>query len=265
MKYMLEKMTWEEAGEALETEKMVLFPVGSIEQHGPHCPLGIDFWTAQELARRVGELTQIPTLPTIPMGYAQYHSDFPGTLSVSKPTYEQFLYEVCSQIVKWGVTHILFVSGHGGDRVPCEDVGMRLRKDGVLVGVVEWWHIGGYLNKEWALIGHGDKHETSAAMYLHPDSVRLDRAKPSVHKKLSEEINVDLGTSHFRGAPVNIVLHVKDVCENGALLEAGVFPDIDYTVSPAEATEKHGKEMFEVLSEYIADFARSFRKLNIKK
>ena len=263
MKYLLEEMTWEEAGDSLKQEKIVLFPVGSIEQHGPHCPVGTDFWTAQELARRAGEKTGIPTLPTIPMGYAQYHSDFPGTISISKATYTEFLYEVSAQVVRWGATHILFVSGHGGNRVPCEDVGMRFRREGVLVGIVEWWHVAGHLRKEWALIGHGDKHETSAAMCLHPDSVRLDRAKPSVHKQLSKEIDVDLGTSHFRGAPISVVLHVKDVCENGALLERGAFSDVDYSVSPAEATAAHGEEMFEVLSQYIAGFAQEFRRLQI--
>jgi len=62
---------------------------------------------------------------------------------------------------------------------------------------------------------------------------------------------------------VSIVLHVRDVCENGALLERGAFPDVDYSVSPAEATAAHGEELFEVLSQYIADFAQEFRKLEI--
>ena len=62
---------------------------------------------------------------------------------------------------------------------------------------------------------------------------------------------------------MSIVLHVRDVCENGALLERGAFPDVDYSVSPAEATAAHGEELFEVLSQYIADFAQEFRKLEI--
>ena len=59
----LKDMTWEEAREALETNRLGIIPTGSIEQHGPHLPLGTDFLIADCLAKRVSEKTDAIVTP----------------------------------------------------------------------------------------------------------------------------------------------------------------------------------------------------------
>ena len=264
-KYLLEDMTWEEAGEALQEHKMVLIPVGSIEQHGRHLPLGTDYWVAKELGKRVAEKTGLPTLPAIPVGYADYHADFPGTLTLSRETYAQLLYEICMGVVQWGVTHILFVSGHGGNLVSCKEVGAKLREQGVMTGVVEWWHVAGHLKDDWALIGHGDKHETSLSMVVNPDAVRMDRVEVPTHKTLSEDMELSLGASKFKGLPVHIVLRTKDIVDGGNILEPEVFPGTDCSVPATEASVEEGEEVYEAVASFISEFAMSFKECSYEQ
>jgi len=114
-KTLLEEMSWPEAESAFAEGRVVLVPVGSTEQHGPHLPLGTDSFTAQALAARAGRRTGALVTPTLPFGYAEYHTDFAGTLSLSNETYTRVLIELVDRLVRYGATHILFVNGHGGN------------------------------------------------------------------------------------------------------------------------------------------------------
>ncbi|MBC7338963.1 MAG: creatininase family protein [Firmicutes bacterium] len=106
--------------------------MGSIEQHGPHMPLGTDMILASELARRAAALVPEAVLvPAIPVGYAAYHGDFPGTLSTSPATLATYLGDICHHLVRHGITHIIFVNGHGGNLSTLELVGRELRRKGI--------------------------------------------------------------------------------------------------------------------------------------
>jgi len=64
-----------------ERMKMVIIPIESCEQHGPHLPLGIDTIDCYEVAKRVSAKTGVPVIPPLTYGCSQSHGDFPGTLS----------------------------------------------------------------------------------------------------------------------------------------------------------------------------------------
>ena len=57
MGYFLEELTWPKAKKTLAETKIAVIPTGSIEQHGPHLPVGTDFFAAQAIARRIGEIS----------------------------------------------------------------------------------------------------------------------------------------------------------------------------------------------------------------
>ena len=60
---------------------MVLFPIGSTEQHGPHLPLNVDTTLAEAVASAVSASTGVPMLPALPYGCALGHTrQWPGTL-----------------------------------------------------------------------------------------------------------------------------------------------------------------------------------------
>ena len=66
--FLLERMTWPQAQEAFKRTSVVVVPIGSTEQHGPHLPLGTDFLVAQELARRLGGAPMSSSPPRFPSG-----------------------------------------------------------------------------------------------------------------------------------------------------------------------------------------------------
>jgi creatinine amidohydrolase len=75
----------------IAAETLVIWPVGALEQHGPHLPVGTDYLTVEALARRAAEKAgaTIPVLvaPTLPFGSSQHHLPFGGTMSsVNSPS-----------------------------------------------------------------------------------------------------------------------------------------------------------------------------------
>ncbi|MDP7135242.1 MAG: creatininase family protein, partial [Planctomycetota bacterium] len=81
MKYRYEELTWPEIRDAVKEEKVLVLPVGTVEQHGHHLPLSVDNLTSGELSRRAVE--SIPEeallMPQVSYGFNEHHLDFPGT------------------------------------------------------------------------------------------------------------------------------------------------------------------------------------------
>src|SRR5215471_13218099 len=95
----LEELTWVEVRDALKNGKTtILFPTGGTEQNGPHMVLGkhnvIIRYTAQEIARRLGNTLVAPVLAYVPEGSwdpPEGHMRFPGSISLPDTVYEQVL------------------------------------------------------------------------------------------------------------------------------------------------------------------------------
>jgi creatinine amidohydrolase len=96
----------------LTSAPVVIVPVGALEAHGPHLPLGADQIqaeaTARALAGRVGALVA----PAIPYGSCPGAREFPGTVSVSLGTLSKYTEEVLSELARHGARKILVLSGH---------------------------------------------------------------------------------------------------------------------------------------------------------
>ena len=74
------EVSWVEAQAILKDVDTVILPVGSTEQHGPHCPLGTDHITAEAVAVTIGDRVGLPVLPVVAVGVSSHHRQFPGTL-----------------------------------------------------------------------------------------------------------------------------------------------------------------------------------------
>lgn len=264
MGYRLEELTWLQAEDALRETKMVIIPTGSIEQHGPHLPLGTDYFIAREIANRVGEISPVVVVPAIPIGFADYHADFPGTLSVSQETLGRLYREICSYLVKYGVTHILFINGHGGNLGVIKTVMSSLRDQDVLAAEISWYLMSGILDRRWTLIGHGDFVETSLVLAINEGIVDLSKAKTPIRKNLSDNLILfDNDECRFRNTPIHVSLRTKDYTDTGDMIEYGHSPDVDHSVPPTEATAEMGKEIIEALTRHIAEFITEFKSVTL--
>lgn len=264
-KYLLEHMTWPEALEAFSRKPcVVVIPIGSTEQHGPHMPLGTDFLTAQEFARRLGERADVIVTPTLPIGYAKYHTSFPGTLSVNEDTLANMLMEICQDLVSYGATHILFVNGHGGNMQAIRQCGEMLRTLGVPMAAVVYWKVIQTVNPEWLPIGHGDYVETALVLALDESLPNMKIAKIPTSKKLSDTIALD--TPHdakFHGGSVFVNLITADLTDSGDMLELGLSAATNYDTPPTAASKEMGEKIYQGITDYLVKFVEEFGKVKL--
>lgn len=104
----------------LACNAIVIQPVGSVEQHGRHLPLGTDSLINIELTKRLADLlnskgVKATFLPLIPYGKSNEHLSFPGTISFSAQTFMQILQEIGDSCAKSGFKKLVFLNTHGGN------------------------------------------------------------------------------------------------------------------------------------------------------
>jgi mycofactocin precursor peptide peptidase len=147
---------------------LVVVPVGSLEQHGPHLPLDTDTVIAQAVASRMAEHLGGWCAPPITFGSSGEHQSFPGTTSIGTPTLELVVVELARSLRTWA-RRVVLVNGHGGNTDALRSAVRRLVAER---HAIDW--------VPCALPGmdaHAGRAETSLMLHLRPESVRLDRAE----------------------------------------------------------------------------------------
>jgi creatinine amidohydrolase len=99
--------------------RTVILPVGSLEEHGPHLPLGTDTLHAIEVARRVAQRRQVLVAPPVFYGLCRSTREHPGTVSISGDTLRRLLLDLGREFYRQGLRNLLFISGHAGGTHMC--------------------------------------------------------------------------------------------------------------------------------------------------
>jgi creatinine amidohydrolase len=171
------------------TDRVVVLPLGSLEQHGHHLPLLTDTINCAEIARRAeGALGDAALfLPTLWVGASDHHLRFPGTVSVHNATYTRLLEEILESLIGGGFRRIVLLNGHGGNAGPGSEamyqVQMRHREDRDLWLVLATWfvlaapQIAEMAGLEQKAVTHACELETSMILHLRPELVRIDEAR----------------------------------------------------------------------------------------
>ncbi|HIU43548.1 MAG TPA: creatininase family protein [Candidatus Ventrousia excrementavium] len=108
-----------------EQQAIVLLPVGSTEQHGPHLPVGCDNLMATGMSERIAaELNRrgkpCVVAPSIAVANSTHHMSFCGSMTLRAETYMHLLFDYCRSIASHGFRKIVIVNGHGGNVAPTE-------------------------------------------------------------------------------------------------------------------------------------------------
>ena len=186
---MTKKVLWQEMLrhelEGVREERpVVIVPTGSVEQHGPACPLDVDISIPQAMAVRAAEaVEEFPVLvaPAVWSGYTHYNMGFIGTISLRLETYNSLITDICRSIHQNGFHRIVLLNGHGGNRNPNQVLAVNLSQEDIYVLALTYWEMLWDEMKRWgerdSHIGHGGEWETSLQLYLRPQLVDQSRAK----------------------------------------------------------------------------------------
>jgi creatinine amidohydrolase len=175
-------LTWENIRDMrADGVDMVLFPIGSTEQHGPHLPLSVDTLSAEIVAHAVSARTAVPVLPTLPFGCALGHTrHWPGTLSLSPATLTQVVVEILDDVIAYGFTRILMLSGHVTNAAPLRCALEVLRSKHPELQIAQKHVCEASLPvkaayESDALDWHANAAETALMLHLAPQLVRTER------------------------------------------------------------------------------------------
>lgn len=160
-------------------KRTVLLPVGAVERHGDHLPLGTDGFLPEHIARRAAEKLGCPVLPTLWYGSCKAMKPFPGTFDLDSDCLYKYVRSLISEVNRNGFRLLCIVNGHGGNTTPlsmaARDISSRTD---LSVMVIDWWRELG-LSKMglFQAPGHAGEDETSAMLAILPARVRMEGAR----------------------------------------------------------------------------------------
>jgi creatinine amidohydrolase len=158
----LADLAWPEIRERAAAGAILVVPLGSTEQHGPHLPLSTDTDIAIALSERLAAARpDVLVAPPMPYGSSGEHAGFAGTLSIGQAAIEAVVVELGRSATET-FAHVLFVSAHGGNADPVTRAVRRLREESRDVTVFQ---------PRWAGDPHAGRQETSLLLALHPSHV----------------------------------------------------------------------------------------------
>ena len=166
-----------------QSEGVCVIPIGVIEKHGQHLPLGTDVFTAREICRRATEKEYCIIYPFYFMGQIFEAQQQPGTIAYSPELLHQLLDETCKEISRNGIKKIILVNGHGGNNAWLQyfcQVQLATPRDYAVYTVNP--SLSQDVQRKITELrktstgGHADEVESSTMMAIRPDLVKIERA-----------------------------------------------------------------------------------------
>jgi len=258
-KYVYADLTWPEVNEAVALEKVILLPVGSTEQHGPHLPLDVDNFLASSVCLEVGRRipTQVLVAPTIPYGFNIHAMDFPGTIHVAYDHFVEFCVDVCKSFAYHGFKRIVIVDGHGSNEPLLQFVGRRvILETDALVASFMWWNMlrtdpGFVASFRESVFPGGCAHacEVETSMYLHlgGEKVQMDKAADNIAWYNREGATGFRWVDAFGAGPASVVEWTSTYTPTGVMGQ------------PTLATAEKGRRIFGEAVSRLAEFVVEFQ------
>ncbi len=242
---LLAKSTWPEIEAYLQRSRAIIVPIGSNEQHGPTGLLGTDWMCPEIIAHHAstagGELL---VAPTFPVGMAQHHLSFPGTITLRPSTLIATIRDWTLSLATHGFERIYFLNGHGGNVSTIEaafseiyaEASFQARPRGFALKLRNWWDLPGVLRLCARLFpeGHGSHatpSEIAVTQFAYPEAIKSATYAPRI-------------------APTG---PIRDAADFRARYSDGRMGS-----DPAQASPEKGREIVELASSALWDEVLSF-------
>jgi creatinine amidohydrolase len=238
------KLRADQLREQARRDAIVIIPVASLEQHGPHLPVEVDTILGETVATRTAEKVlsrgqQVLVLPVIWTGLSEHHMSFGGTITLDTAAFFAVVEGVVRSVLRHGFRRIVLLNAHGGNenalRTLVDDLTPRL---GVPIVQFTYWYaaavpIAKILQTQGGL-SHACEAETSMMMAVHPDLVAIDRIPLA-------KANTTPDLADIAGGGVHMWRSVGSRSASGVL------------GNPEAATAAKGEALFDAISTALAD------------
>lgn len=183
-----ERLTAPQLRALAERDAVVVVPVASLEQHGPHLPVWTDSFIGHSVSVRAAELCEdLPAvvLPPMWLGLSEHHFPFGGTISVDYATFAGILRCIVRSVLADGFSKVMLFNSHGGNIDPLAVAARELSHEfGIPVLTTTITKVAPEaISKALTAqsgIAHACEGETSIWMHLDPSQVRLEEIANSV-------------------------------------------------------------------------------------
>ena len=247
-----EKYTWKEIEKRLEEVDTAILPCGSIEQHGPHLPVDVDYYDSMYLARKVAEACSNPkpfVLPALPYGVAYHHEDFKGTISITNHSLAQLVYDIGMSLSKNGIKKLIILNAHGDNAPTLLYAAQTINRDSGIFVCVESGETSD--TDLYELIDtpndiHAGELETSTTMAIRPEVVRTDEL-------VNETLNFGSSYLDFTSER-GVAWYVR----TKILSKSGVMGN------PQKANSEKGKKMWEVMIAHLVKFVEEIKRSKLE-
>ena len=256
-------ITGGEARELYRANPVILLPMGSHEDQGPHAPMG-DYLLAEKIAelsavKATASGTRTVVAPVLPFGGADFFGPMIGGIAITPATLTSVITDMVASLHRTGLTRLIVINGHGGNVGPIAEVARTLYRSGkILMPSLYLWRIAyglmpGLLGADLAakVAGHGADPLTSLGLHLLPKILRPDLIPDATPLKRDPELGLaftGLGTASFEGAEVGMPHEYDDV------YTAGVAKG-DPRLSSAETGRVLAEKLVDITARFIAHFA----------
>ena len=183
---------WDKA--LTKSNKTCILPIGILEKHGPHVPMGSDLIRVREYAARATQKEYAVVFPDYFYGQINEAKHQPGVFALPERVVWDLLENTCDEIARNGFNKIVIINGHGGNPELIKYfIQTRLEKERNYAVYFFQPSSDSVFNKQVNALRHsdarGDQHagerETSEVLYFRPELVQLDSAKNESGKNLN--------------------------------------------------------------------------------
>lgn len=264
-------ISYKDVAEILKKTDTILIPMGSLEKHGEHIPLGTDSIVTEQVVKMVAPIAEVPYAPMIPFGYSPHHmgrvGEGNGTITFSGETYRRVIYEIGKCLIYHGFNKLVFVSHHGSNVKVTDEV---LRKLYYETGCFVCWYKTP-TERTYDFLGdivegppeetpgwHAGEIETSIIQAYNMDVFDKDKMEkgsthppaymgPNFHKKDGA------ATVEFKGVEtIWVPMEHHEYCDNATI------------GNPFRATPEKGIKYYDLVRDHLVAFLKEVKKFKME-